>query len=88
MWDILEVTQEGTNDVKRARKHALIQKCEMFSMQKGRPLMMYKRDSLTLLTISSALEKSLKGRNSTSRSSCAWIDLGSLKSQPSLNPRI
>jgi len=25
MWDILEVTHEGTNDVKRARKHALIQ---------------------------------------------------------------
>jgi len=24
MWDILEVTHEGTNDVKRARKHALI----------------------------------------------------------------
>jgi len=25
MWDMLEVTHEGTNDVKRARKHALIQ---------------------------------------------------------------
>ena len=25
MWDILEVTHEGTSDVKRARKHALIQ---------------------------------------------------------------
>jgi len=25
MWDILKVTHEGTNDVKRARKHALIQ---------------------------------------------------------------
>ena len=24
MWDILEVTHEGTSDVKRARKHALI----------------------------------------------------------------
>jgi len=24
MWDILEVTHEGTTDVKRARKHALI----------------------------------------------------------------
>ena len=24
MWDILEVTHEGTCDVKRARKHALI----------------------------------------------------------------
>jgi len=24
MWDILEVTHEGTTDVKKARKHALI----------------------------------------------------------------
>jgi len=35
MWVILEVTHEGTNNVKRARKHALIQEYEMFKMQKG-----------------------------------------------------
>jgi len=35
MWGILEVTHEGTNDVKRARKHALIQEYELFKMQKG-----------------------------------------------------
>ena len=35
MWDILKVTHEGTNDVKRARKHALIQEYELFRMQKG-----------------------------------------------------
>ncbi|XP_068486789.1 uncharacterized protein [Phaseolus vulgaris] len=35
MWDILEVTHEGTNDAKRARKHALIQEYELFRMQKG-----------------------------------------------------
>jgi len=35
MWDILEVTHEGTTDVKRARKHALIQEYELFRMQKG-----------------------------------------------------
>jgi len=29
------VTHEGTNDVKRARKRTLIQKYEMFRMQKG-----------------------------------------------------
>jgi len=34
-WDILEVTHEGTNDVKRARKHALIQEYESFKMQPG-----------------------------------------------------
>jgi len=34
MWDTLEVTHEGTRDVKRARKHTLIQEYEMFRMQK------------------------------------------------------
>jgi len=33
MWDILEVTHEGTSDVKRARNHALIQEFELFRMQ-------------------------------------------------------
>jgi len=35
MWDILKVTHEGTNDVKRARKHELIQEYELFRMQPG-----------------------------------------------------
>jgi len=35
IWDILEVTHEGTIDVKRARKHALIQEDELFRMQQG-----------------------------------------------------
>ncbi|XP_068498116.1 uncharacterized protein [Phaseolus vulgaris] len=35
MWDILEVTHEGTTDVKRARKYALIQEYELFRMQNG-----------------------------------------------------
>ena len=35
MWNILEVTHEGTNDVQSARKHALIQEYELFRMQKG-----------------------------------------------------
>ena len=35
MWDTLEVTHEGKNDVKRARKHTLIQEYEMFRMLKG-----------------------------------------------------
>jgi len=34
MWDVLEVTHEGTSEVKRARKHALIQEYELFKMQK------------------------------------------------------
>jgi len=35
MWEVLEVTHEGTNDVKRARKHALIQEYELFNMKQG-----------------------------------------------------
>jgi len=35
MWDVLEITHEGTNEVKRARKHALIKEYELFKMQKG-----------------------------------------------------
>jgi len=35
MWEVLEVTHEGPNDVKRARKHALIQEYELFKMKQG-----------------------------------------------------
>jgi len=35
MWDVLEVTHEGTNEVKRARKNTLIQEYEMFRMKSG-----------------------------------------------------
>ena len=35
MWEILEMTHEGTNDVKRARKHVLIQEYELFKMKQG-----------------------------------------------------
>jgi len=35
MWDILEVTHEGTTNVKKARKHALIQDYEIFKILKG-----------------------------------------------------
>jgi len=44
MWDILEVTHEGTTDIKRARKHALIQEYELFKMQQGESIVdVYKR---------------------------------------------
>jgi len=35
MWGTLKVTHEGTNDVKRARKHTLIQEYDIFRMLKG-----------------------------------------------------
>jgi len=38
MWNILEVTHEGTTNVKRARKHALIQESELFRMQQGKTI--------------------------------------------------
>ena len=34
-WDVLEVTHEGTSDVRGVRKHALIQEYELFRMQAG-----------------------------------------------------
>jgi len=34
-WDTLEIMHEGTSDVKRVRKHALIQKYELFRMKPG-----------------------------------------------------
>ncbi|XP_068498531.1 uncharacterized protein [Phaseolus vulgaris] len=33
MWEVLEVTHEGTEDVKRSRKHSLIQEYELFKIQ-------------------------------------------------------
>ena len=33
MWEVLEVTHEGTGDVKRSRKHSLIKEYELFRMQ-------------------------------------------------------
>jgi len=33
MWEVLEVTHECTEDVKRSRKHSLVQKYELFRMQ-------------------------------------------------------
>ena len=38
MWEVLKVTHEGTNDVKRVRKHALIQEYELFKMKQGESL--------------------------------------------------
>lgn len=35
MCDVLEVTHEETNNVKRSKKHALIQEYELLKMQSG-----------------------------------------------------
>ena len=53
MWDTLEVTHEGTNEVKRARKHTLIQEYEMFSeCSKVKQLLKCRKDSRTSSIIS------------------------------------
>jgi len=39
MWKIFKVTHEGTTNVKKARKHALIQEYEMFRMLKGETIL-------------------------------------------------
>jgi len=39
MWDILEVTSEGTCDVKHTRKHTLIREYELFRMQPGETIL-------------------------------------------------
>jgi len=33
MWEVLEVTHEGTNNLKRSRKHSFIQEYKLFRMQ-------------------------------------------------------
>jgi len=49
MWDILEVTHEGTSDVKRARKHALIQEYELFRMQAGKTIANVQKRSMHIV---------------------------------------
>jgi len=88
MWDILEVTHEGTIDVKSARKHALIQKYEIFRMLKGETISDVQKRFTHIVNHLISLGKISKGRNLASRSSNTWTDLGSLKSLLSLHPRI
>ena len=35
MWDLIQVTHEGTIEVRRSRKDSLIQEYETFQMQQG-----------------------------------------------------
>ena len=35
MWDLIQVTHEGTLEVRRARKNSLIQEFETFRMKQG-----------------------------------------------------
>ena len=88
MWDILEVTHEGTNYVNKARKHALIQEYAMFRMQKEETIVdVHKRFTHIfnhLISLGKNLEReelNIKILKCLDRS---WQP----KSQPSLNPKI
>jgi len=39
IWKMLEVTHEGTTDVRRARKHTLVSKYEAFQMKNGETIL-------------------------------------------------
>nr|KYP31843.1 Retrovirus-related Pol polyprotein from transposon TNT 1-94 [Cajanus cajan] len=43
MWDTLQVTHEGTSDVKRSRKHTLIREYELFRMQNGESISCFQK---------------------------------------------
>jgi len=60
MWDTLEVTYEGTNDVKRVRKHVLIQDYEMFMMQKGETIVELQKRFTQIVKHLMSLERCLK----------------------------
>jgi len=63
MWDILEVTYEGIIDVKRARKHALIQEYEMFRMLKEKTISDVQKRFTHIVNHLISLGKILKGRS-------------------------
>jgi len=63
MWDTLEVTHEGTNDVKRARKHTLIQEYEMFRMLKGESIAEVQKRFTHIVNHLMSLGKSLTKRS-------------------------
>ena len=60
MWDTLEVTHEGTNEVKRARKHTLIQECEMFRMFKGETIVKVQKRFTHIINHLMSLDKTFE----------------------------
>ena len=56
MWDTLEVTHEGTNEVKR-RKRTLIQEYEMFKMLKGETIAQVQKRFTHIINHLMSLEK-------------------------------
>jgi len=60
MWDTLEVTHEGINEVKRARKHTLIQEYEIFRMLKGETIAEVQKRFTHIINHLMSLEKTFE----------------------------
>ena len=60
MWDTLEVTHEDTNEVKRGRKHTLIQEYEMFKMLKGETIAEVQKRFTHIINHLMSLEKTFE----------------------------
>ena len=60
MWETLEVTHEGTDEVKRARKHTLIQEYEMFRMLKGETIAEVQKRFTHIINHVMSLEKNFE----------------------------
>jgi len=60
MWDTLEVTHEGTDEVKRARKHTLIQEYEMFRMLNGETIAEVQKRFMHIINHLMSLEKTFE----------------------------
>jgi len=88
MWDTLDVTHEGTNDVKRARKHTLIQEYEMFRMKKGETIVEVKKRFTHVVNHLMSLGKTFDKEELNIKVSSVLIGHGSPKSLPYLNRRI
>jgi len=60
MWDTLEVTHEGTNEVKKARKHIVIQEYEMFRMLKGETIAEVQKRFMHIINHLMSLDKTFE----------------------------
>ncbi|XP_068464078.1 uncharacterized protein [Phaseolus vulgaris] len=80
MWDILEVTHEGTTDVKRARKHALTKKYEVFNMLKGETISDVQKRFRHRVNHLISLGKIFEREELNIKILKCWIDLGNQRS--------
>ncbi|XP_068498486.1 uncharacterized protein [Phaseolus vulgaris] len=61
MWEALEFTHEGTEDVKRLRKHSLIQEYELLRMQPGESIADVQKRFTHIVNHLTAVWRSSKG---------------------------